>query len=107
MNAPKLMGQLANRRPRHARRPFRRTEGKNPGTDDRPRPFRRADTLACGQRHRWQSREDGWNEDVGDTWLIRVRMTEIGIESIGASDGNAMRVWLHPPATASCWNGGG
>ena len=56
-----------------------------------------ADTLACGQRHGRQSREDGWNEDVGDSQLIRVRLTEIGIESIGESDGSTMRVWLHPP----------
>ncbi len=59
------------------------------------RPFRLADTLACGQGHRWLSRDDGWHEGVVGTELVRVRQTEVGVEFTGASDEAAMRAWFH------------
>ena len=58
-------------------------------------PFRQADTLACGQGHRWLSRDDGWHEGVIGTELVRIRQTASIIEFTGASDEAAMKAWLH------------
>ena len=58
-------------------------------------PFRLADTLACGQGHRWLSQGDAWHEGVVGAELVRLRQTEAGMEFTGASDQAAMRAWLH------------
>ena len=50
------------------------------------RPFRLADTLACGQGHHWLSRDYGWHEGVVGADLVRVRQTGTGIEFTVASD---------------------
>ena len=58
-------------------------------------PLILAETLACGQGHRWLSRDDGWYETVTGSELIRIRQSQDGIEFVGAADAADLKQWLH------------
>ena len=57
-------------------------------------PFRLAETLACGQGHRWLAREGGWHEAVVGADLIRIRQTAAGLEFTGPPDEETAGQWL-------------